>query len=89
MNVTIDKAGRIVLPKKIRDQLRISAGDELELSVSDDAVSLRPKAVTPVLKRVNGWLVFSTGKPIEDPDWTIKAIEKSRNDRMKQILGLE
>ena len=35
MRATIDAAGRLVIPKPLRDQLGFSAGTELELSAVD------------------------------------------------------
>ncbi len=40
--LTIDKAGRVVLPKPVRDALQISPGDSLELESSEDHIILRP-----------------------------------------------
>jgi AbrB family looped-hinge helix DNA binding protein len=40
--VTIDKAGRIVQPKPIREELRLSPGDALEMDSSEKRVILRP-----------------------------------------------
>ncbi|MGH9550162.1 MAG: AbrB/MazE/SpoVT family DNA-binding domain-containing protein, partial [Terriglobales bacterium] len=40
--LTIDKAGRIVLPKPVREALQISPGDSLELESSEDQILLRP-----------------------------------------------
>jgi AbrB family looped-hinge helix DNA binding protein len=36
MRVTIDGAGRLVVPKPLRDALGLNGGDELEIDVSDD-----------------------------------------------------
>lgn len=88
MDVTIDKAGRLVLPKQVREQLGLCAGDDLELSVIDDTVTLKPKPKDLPLKRVNGRWVWGGSVP-KDPDWIVKAIEKSRMDRIKQIAGLK
>jgi AbrB family looped-hinge helix DNA binding protein len=43
MNTTVnmDKAGRIVLPKLVRDELQLSPGDVLEMELSDDRIVLR------------------------------------------------
>jgi len=35
MTTTIDKAGRIVVPKALRDELRLRPGQELEISAVD------------------------------------------------------
>ncbi len=40
--VTIDKAGRIVIPKPVRDKLRLGAGDILALEAEDDQFVLKP-----------------------------------------------
>ncbi|HXA49145.1 MAG TPA: AbrB/MazE/SpoVT family DNA-binding domain-containing protein [Candidatus Acidoferrum sp.] len=48
MELTIDKAGRVVIPKSVRDGLGFQAGDILELDRQGDVLRLRPKA--PVSK---------------------------------------
>lgn len=40
--IPIDQAGRIVLPKNIREELAISPGDLLQISVQGMAVTLTP-----------------------------------------------
>jgi len=41
MKTTIDGAGRIVVPKSIREQLHLTPGAELELDVLGDSVVIR------------------------------------------------
>ena len=36
MKVTIDKAGRIVVPKPVRDALGLSGGEKLDIVLSED-----------------------------------------------------
>ncbi|MCL4414072.1 MAG: AbrB/MazE/SpoVT family DNA-binding domain-containing protein [Actinobacteria bacterium] len=45
MRTTIDKAGRIVVPKQIRDRLHLSEGCLLDIEERDGAVELRPASV--------------------------------------------
>jgi AbrB family looped-hinge helix DNA binding protein len=40
--LTLDKAGRIVLPKPLREELRLEAGDTLEVESSGEEITLRP-----------------------------------------------
>jgi len=40
MRTTIDKAGRVVVPKPIRDELGLTAGLELEMEVVDGHLEL-------------------------------------------------
>jgi AbrB family looped-hinge helix DNA binding protein len=37
----VDKAGRIVLPKPVREKLQLAPGDELVLESLDDRITLR------------------------------------------------
>ncbi len=41
----IDKLGRIVIPKEYRKQLGIELEDEIDISLSDGAVTIRPRVV--------------------------------------------
>jgi AbrB family looped-hinge helix DNA binding protein len=40
MQTTIDGAGRIVVPKKLRDELRLEPGQQLDLSVRDGRLEI-------------------------------------------------
>ena len=40
--IPIDKAGRVVLPKHVREELAIKPGDQLIISIHGNAVTLRP-----------------------------------------------
>lgn len=52
MEITIDKAGRIVVPKALRDVLELSAGTRLEVTESEGALVLRPTgSPTRVVRR--------------------------------------
>lgn len=41
MSITIDKAGRVVLPKPVRDRFNLVSGTELEVEMEADGVRLR------------------------------------------------
>ena len=47
MKTTIDRLGRIVVPKSIRQKLRLQGGEVLEVEERDGLIELRP-AVTAV-----------------------------------------
>ena len=62
--VTIDKAGRVVIPKEVRDELRLEAGDTLTLESEGERVTLQPvRGGTPLQKERGVW-VFHGGKPL-------------------------
>lgn len=62
--VTLDSAGRIVLPKGLRDQLRLAPGDTLDVALQEEAVILRPRRAPSPMRKERGIWVFSTGRPM-------------------------
>lgn len=57
MQVTIDKLGRIVVPKPVRERLGLRPGARLDLVEDDDEVRLRPVGVPARLEEQDGVLV--------------------------------
>jgi AbrB family looped-hinge helix DNA binding protein len=62
--LTIDGAGRVVLPKPIRMALDLSPGDTLELESAGEKITLRPVRTTSPLTKEKGVWVFRTGQPL-------------------------
>jgi AbrB family looped-hinge helix DNA binding protein len=60
----IDKAGRVVIPKPLREELRLEPGDALELESGGEQITLRPVRGTGPLAKEHGVWVFHTGKPL-------------------------
>ncbi len=56
--VPIDKAGRIVLPKPLRQKLGLLSGDKLELSVEGNTIKLVPAGGGGGFVRKGSVLVF-------------------------------
>jgi AbrB family looped-hinge helix DNA binding protein len=81
--VQIDPAGRVVLPKKIRERFRLHGGDTLMLEVKGDAIELRPKKPTAQLRQVNGVLVLASemSLPAERD-----LVAESREERIDEIV---
>lgn len=57
MKTTIDGAGRIVVPKAVRDQLHLTPGSELEIDVLDDSVVIRHRDAPEPLVEKQGILI--------------------------------
>ena len=62
--VTLDKAGRVVIPKTLRDQLHLEPGDTLQLESEGERVTLRPLRSASPLRKEHGVWVFRSGKTI-------------------------
>jgi len=84
--VTLDKAGRIVLPKPVRDELHLSPGDTLDLSVEGEQMMLRPRRSSSPLQKKQGVWVFSTGKPMIS-DETAETLRRIREQRGRHNAG--
>mgnify|MGYP001098790673 FL=1 len=57
MTVTIDKAGRVVIPANVRQRLGLRAGTPIELTLDDASIRLTPAAPAPRLVERRGRLV--------------------------------
>lgn len=79
MNLRIDKAGRLVLPKSVRLQLGITPETSLELVPSADGILLRRVAERPSMQQVDGLWVHQ-GTPTANADWAA-VIDNVRDER--------
>jgi AbrB family looped-hinge helix DNA binding protein len=84
--LTLDKAGRIVLPKPLRDELQLEAGDTLELETSGDEITLRPTRGHAQLRKKHGVWVFRSGESLT-PEMVEETRREVRREREDQILG--
>ena len=80
MRTTIDGAGRVVVPKAIRDELGLTGGQELEISARDGRIELDVPAVAVRLEERGGLVVAVPDREL--PSLTVQdvrdALEKTR-----------
>jgi AbrB family looped-hinge helix DNA binding protein len=81
--LTIDKAGRVVIPKPLRDSLHLGPGDALELETDGETMTLRPVRSIPPLQKERGIWVHRTGVPLSAAvaDETLRSIREERDRR--------
>jgi AbrB family looped-hinge helix DNA binding protein len=84
MTTTLDKYGRIVIPKKLQKKLGIIPGSRLHLEYSDREIHITPVSNEPQINNVNGWLTVS-GKVNGDIS---DCIEKTRAERNRYLSEL-
>lgn len=85
MRLTLDKSGRVVLPKPLRQRLGLRAGATLEAAEAAGGLLLRPVSQQPSLVEHNGFLVH-TGQVTSPVDWQ-RFFEDLEQERLHDILG--
>jgi AbrB family looped-hinge helix DNA binding protein len=80
MRVAIDKVGRIVIPKPMRDDLGIEGPTELELTAVDGKLELTVPYIKAHLEERNGFTVIVPDEPVPPmtTEMVREAIERSR-----------
>ena len=81
METSLDRFGRIVIPKKIREDFNLKAGTPIRIEESEQTIILTPVHGEPNLHVKDSVLVFS-GSPLEDLGDTLA---KHREERIKSI----
>ena len=80
MMITIDKAGRVVIPASVRERLGITPGAMLEIMVDDTGIRLQRVAPGPRLVRVGKRLIARPTATSDRPVIDVAAlVEEERN----------
>lgn len=61
MRTTIDRAGRLVIPRSLRDQIGLAAGGEVEVELDGAAVRIAPVAGSDLREEAGLLMIPSTG----------------------------
>ena len=80
--LTLDKAGRVVLPKPIRDRLQLAPGDALQLEADGDRITLRPVRPQAALKKELGVWVYQ-GQPTDTS--LADLLDRVRENRLREV----
>jgi AbrB family looped-hinge helix DNA binding protein len=82
--LTLDRAGRVLIPKSLRQKLRLGPGDALQLNSEGDEITLRPVRAKALLKKEKGvWVYQGEATQVSIPD----LIDREREKRSGEIIG--
>ena len=79
-NVTLDSAGRVLIPKSTREELRLEPGDTLALETDGERVTLSPVRSASAMRKEGGVWVFRSGRGVSqaETDETLQNIRRAR-----------
>jgi AbrB family looped-hinge helix DNA binding protein len=86
IRLVIDKAGRVVIPKPLREELHLEPGDALEMETAGERITLRPVRGTGPLTKEHGVWVFHSGQPLP-ASATDEMLDSTRKERDLVNLG--
>lgn len=75
---TIDSAGRLVLPKAVREAINLTGGTEVEIRVAGDHLEIEPVPAEVSLVRKGGFLI-AVPKKASDKKLTVEEVEETRS----------
>ena len=78
--VTIDRAGRIVIPKSIRDRYGLHSGSDLEIAADGNRISLEPVTEEAVVSERGKMLIIASELAGEPGD--VRSLREERLDRL-------
>ncbi|OFW12478.1 MAG: hypothetical protein A3F69_04700 [Acidobacteria bacterium RIFCSPLOWO2_12_FULL_66_10] len=83
MTVTMDSAGRLVIPKELRKEAELEPGVPLEIRCRDGLIEIAPKAMEVTFEREGPFLVAQPKHPVPTlTNATVsRTIAKIRRDR--------
>lgn len=67
MRTTIDKAGRIVIPRQMREEVGLTPG-EVEVVVDGAGVRIEPVSSDGLVERDGRLVIPASGEPLTDDD---------------------
>ena len=82
--LTLDRAGRVLIPKPLRKELHLAPGDILQLESEGEQITLRPIRPKALLKKERGVWVYQG----ETTDASITGvIDREREKRSRELMG--
>jgi AbrB family looped-hinge helix DNA binding protein len=66
MRATIDKAGRLVIPRPLRERIGLGGGGTVEIDIDGSGLRIRPVAGDRLREDGDLWVIPRTGARVDD-----------------------
>lgn len=83
METTLDRFGRVLIPKKLRERLGLEPNDALELQFEDGKLTLLPRRTPPPLRR-KGLVMVVESQATGDLGQTLTRLREERLDELSR-----
>ena len=81
--VSLDKGGRLVLPKSLRKDMQLEPGDTLVLEREGERITLRPvRPEAPLQKELGIWVYQGESSNVSIPE----LIDHERTNRLRGLI---
>ncbi len=87
MKVTIDRLGRLVVPKQVRERFHLVPGTTLELHIEPNGIQLRPVHQEPALQRKDGILIHHGPETVKLD--MAEFVNRERENRNAELVAEE
>jgi AbrB family looped-hinge helix DNA binding protein len=87
MELKIDKFGRVVIPKKLRDHLGVGLSLKVEVKETPEGILLKPVRRESGLVMKDGVLIHRGGGDNSHINWDT-LVEDEREERIRHIAGI-
>ncbi len=87
-STTLDRFGRVLLPKEVRDRLGIGPGDPLDLSVEGGSIVLRRHPLERPGVAVREGVPVFTGRTPDGPMDVVDLLRRIREERDRRVGGM-
>ena len=77
MRSTIDQAGRVVIPRSVRDELGWVGGEEIEIGVVDGSVTISPVTMKMALVETDDGIIAVPEEEL--PPLTVDVVRRTQN----------
>jgi AbrB family looped-hinge helix DNA binding protein len=84
----MDRAGRVVIPKSMREELQLKPGDSLKLEATGDQITLSPEQAQPRLVKEHGvWVHYSGSDQTMTAEMMDDMVQQDRLERDLANMG--